>query len=212
MRPRVNSNNHGQPCSMNEPILDFLPWHLTDSSHPAIKRAPARPLDEFADLMAFYRDWLPDLRPRDHARLQATDPASAARIDGLIMASLLLDGLLSARADWAQGRVMRLPVAELTECKVTDAHFRDEIVDFAWRRLCERYVKRTRDLLQASALLGKPWLGGMRYRLAIARIEQVLRAIQVDPTIAYRAGVPPRWKDRLMAGARIIWRTLTGRR
>lgn len=197
---------------MTEPITRFLPWRQTNPGRALAERTPMQPLDEFADLMAFYRDRLPALRPHDHAQRQSSDPASAARIDGLIMACLVLDGLLSARTDWSLGQPMRLPVAELSDVKVTDEHFRRETVDFAWRRLCERYVKRTRDLLQASAMLGKPWLAGMRYRLAIARIEQILRAIQVDPAVAYRGGTPYQWKDRLMAGVRILWRTLTGRR
>lgn len=197
---------------MTEPITDFLPWRQTSPGRALAERTPIRPLNEFADLMAFYRDQLPALRPEDHARRRSGDPASAARVDGLIMASLLLDGLLSARADWSLGQPMRLPLAELSDLKVTEEHFRRETVDFAWRRLCERYVKRSRDLLQASAMLGKPWFGGMRYRLAIARIEQILRAIQVDPAVAYRGGTPHQWKERLMAGMRILWRTLTGRR
>lgn len=174
--------------------------------------SPTHPFEHFADLMTFYRSQLPILRPGNHAELQARDPARAAQIDGLLIAEQLLDGLLSARHDVLNGIALRLPMAELAEYKVTDEHFHQEIVDFAWRRLCERYVKRTRDLLQASAVLGKPWFSGMRYRLSIARIEQVLRAVQVDPAVAYRGGVIPRWTDRLMAGLRIALRTLTGRR
>ncbi|WP_322628591.1 hypothetical protein [Halothiobacillus sp.] len=175
-------------------------------------QSPPQALDQFPDLMTFYRSRLPQLRPLNHAKIQTNDPARAAQIDGLIIAVQLLDGLLSAHSDWAHGVPLRIAMTELSEYKVTDEHFRREIVDFAWRRLCERYVKRTRDLLQASAVLGKPWLSGMRYRFAITRIEQILRAIQVDPTVAYRGGIQPRWTDRLMAGLRIGWRTLTGRR
>lgn len=171
---------------------------------------PPSTLEAFPDLMAFYRDQLPQFRPDNHEQLRLNDPARAAQIDGLIIATQLLDGLLSAREDRLAGRPVRLAEAELTSFKVTDKHFQQEIVDFAWRRLCERYVKRTRDLLQGAAILGKPWWGGMRYRWAIARMEQVLRAIQVDPAVAYRGGIEPRWANRLMAGLRVFWRTLTG--
>lgn len=197
-------------ADMAKPVCRVLPWRPATTDMPPT--SPSHPIDRFPDLMAFYRGQLPKLRPLNHAHIQKTDPARAAQIDGLIVACLMLDGLLSARRDAAHGIPMRLPMAELTEYKVTDEHFRREIVDFAWRRLCERYVKRTRDLLQASAVLGKPWLGGMRFRLAIARMEQVLRAIQIDPAVAYRGGSAPRWADRLMAGLRVTWRTLTGRR
>ncbi len=190
-------------------VLRFLPWPV-----PAESQAPrpAQLLAEFADLMHFYRPELTSFRPANYAAIQQKTPTQAAQIDGLISALLLLDGLLTARSDSAAERPLRLPQAELAEYKVTPTHFTQQTVDFAWRRLCERYVRRCRDLLQAAAPLGKPWLRGMRYRLTIARAEQVLRQIQVDPTVAYQGATKRAWVDELTASARIAWRTLTGRR
>lgn len=192
---------------MSRSVLDFLPWPV--SIHDI---HPSEPLEGFADLMSFYRDQLPRLRPGNHDQLRSSDPAKAAQIDGLIMALLLVDGVLCARTDHQTNKPLRLPVNELAEYRVDTAHFEQQIVDFAWRRLCERYIRRSRDLLQAAAILGKPWLAGMKYRLCIARTEQVLREIQVDPATAYIGGRSPKLMDRLTALARIIWRTLTGRR
>ncbi len=189
-------------------VLRFLPWFNSARMHAA--PAPA-PLAEFADLMQFYRHELPRFRPPAYAAIQQKNPAQAAQIDGLISALLLLDGLLSARADHAAQRPIRLPQTELTEYRVTPDHFTAQTVDFAWRRLCERYVRRSRDLLQAAAVLGKPWLAGMRYRLCIVRAEQVLRQIQVDPAVAYQGASQRALVDQLTASARIAWRALTGR-
>jgi phytoene/squalene synthetase len=192
---------------MPRSVLDFLPWaRTTNDIHPS------EPLDGFADLMRFYKEQLPQLRPANHNRIEASDPAKAAQIDGLIVSLLLIDGLLCAQADHRAGRPLRLPTSELAEYQVEPAHFEQRTVDFAWRRLCERYIRRSRDLLQAAAILGKPLLSGMTYRLCIARAEQVLREIQVDPATAYLGGRNPKLMDRLTAMARIMWRTLTGRR
>lgn len=196
---------------MARSVLDFLPWAIswaisTGDIHPS------EPPEEFADLMRFYRTQLPQVRPKQYDQIKAGDLAKAAQIDGLIVALLLVDGLLCAEMDYRANKPLRLPTRELAEYRVDTTHFAKQTVDFAWRRLCERYIRRSRDLLQASALLGKPWLSGMRYRLCIARTEQVLREIQVDPAVAYVGGRSPKLMDKLTALARILWRTLTGRR
>lgn len=196
---------------MAQSILKFLPW--SSKRKPESRDlTPSKPLEDFADLMTFYRAHLPQLRPEDFERIQLENPAQAAQIDGLIIALLLMDGLLCAREDYLAGRPLRLPTSELTEYRVDGVHFEQQTVDFAWRRLCERTIRRSRDLLQASAILGKPWLTGMPYRLCIARTEQVLREVQVDPANAYRGGKSQKLMDRLTATLRILWRTLTGRR
>lgn len=191
---------------MIDRVIQLLPWRPTniDAARGRLERmgkdaAPA----SFADLITAYRALLSDLRPRSGVSTQMVP-----RIDGLIVAVLLLDGWLDATSDMSLGRTPRLPSDELAEIKVTDSHFQLRTVDFAWRRFSERYGRRIRDLLQGAGLLGKPWLGGMKYRFAIARIEQILRAIQVDPAIAYQGGP----KMAGMAAGRIVWRTLTGRR
>ncbi|HQT42708.1 MAG TPA: hypothetical protein PLD79_01855 [Halothiobacillus sp.] len=192
---------------MTRSVLRFMFW-----PHPNLAaRSPPESLEQLGELMTFYREQLVGFRPNNHSALRLTDPTRAAQIDGLIMALLLLDGLLTARSDALAGRPLRLPTAELTEYKVTPTHFTQQTVDFAWRRLCERYVRRSRDLLQAAAMLGRPWLSGMPYRLCIARTEQVLREIQVDPAGAYQGETRPKLMAKLTAAARIFWRTLTGR-
>ncbi len=192
---------------MSRSLLEFLPWtpRIADIH-------PSAPLEDFADLMGFYKEQLPQLRPRHFEEIRSSDPAKAAQIDGLIIALLLVDGLLCARADHQANKALRLPMSELAEYRVDSAHFEQQTVDFAWRRLCERYIRRSRDLLQASAVLGKSWLTGMPYRLCITRTEQVLREVQVDPATAYHGGGSRKIMDRLTAMARILWRTLTGRR
>jgi hypothetical protein len=190
-------------------VLRFLPWFKPASMQPS---APPSPLVEFADLMRFYRAEIQRFHPSNYAAIQQKSPTQAAQIDGLISALLILDGLLSARSESTAQRPLRLAEAELTEYKVTPAHFTEQTVDFAWRRLCERYVRRSRDLLQAAAPLGKPWARGMRYRLCIARAEQILRQIQVDPAVAYQGASQRAWVDELTASVRIAWRTLTGKR
>lgn len=192
---------------MSRSVLAFLPWPTKAGAIHA-----SESLTGFADLMTFYREQLPRLRPENFDKIESTDPAKAAQIDGLIVALLLVDGLLSAREDHMANRHLRLPTTELAEYRVDTAHFEQRTVDFAWRRFCERYIRRSRDLLQASAILGKPWLSGMPYRLCIARTEQVLREVQVDPATAYLGGRSPKLMDRLTAMARILWRALTGRR
>jgi hypothetical protein len=190
-------------------VLRFLPWFKPATMQPSV---PPSPLAEFADLMGFYRAEIQRFRPSHYTAIQQKSPTQAAQIDGLISALFILDGLLTARSESAAQRPIRLPQAELTEYKVTLAHFSEQTVDFAWRRLCERYVRRSRDLLQAAAPLGKPWARGMRYRLCIAQTEQVLRQIQVDPAVAYQGATQRAWVDELTASARIAWRALTGRR
>lgn len=191
---------------MIERITTLVPWRMSDPERAeyALQQMQADKLIEsFAELVSSYREILPHLRPK--APLSSD---RQARIDGLLIAILLLDGWLDAADDYRFGRHPRLPFQELMELHVTEAHFQQQTVDFAWRRLTERYGRRIRDLLQGAAILGKPWIGGLRYRYGIARIEQILRAIQVDPQLAYRGGPKP----SAMAQGRITWRTLTGRR
>jgi len=191
---------------MIERITTLIPWTVTSpaEAEQALERLTTdTPVTSFAELISGYREILPHLRPRGR---MSSD--RQARIDGLLMAILLLDGWLDAANDIRLGRHPRLPAEELADLRVTEAHFEEQTVDFAWRRMSERYGRRIRDLLQGAAILGKPWIGGLRYRFAIARIEQILRAVQVDPALIYRGGP----KSSAMALGRIFWRSLTGRR
>lgn len=192
---------------MHARIRSLLGWSPADpSARPDL--VPAAPLDTLGDLMEHYRGVAPAFRPRGFETL---DPADRARIDGLIAAVLLLDGLMDAREDRLADRPLRLPVDELAELKITDAHLLEARVDFALRRMGERYGQRIRKLMQGAAPLGRPWLGGWRYRLTIARVEQLLRARQVEPALWFDAQKTAGIMDRPMAAARIAWRVLTGR-
>ena len=190
-------------------VLRFLPWRShTQEPTPTQGQIPAQPLNSFAELMAEQRAQAPAFRP---ARVP-NDTATRAQIDGLIAALWLLDGFLAARRDIALGHNPRISQTELTENRVTPEHFEQQRVDFAWRRFTEHQVKRCRALLQAAAPLGKPWLTGARYRRCIARTEQVLRRLQLDPALAYLGDCPETPWAKLTASARIAWRVISKRR
>jgi len=176
-----------------------------------LRDAPLVPVTEPAnlgDLVAHYRDRLPAFRPDWFERLDKTDQA---RVDGLITAVLLVDGWLDAHADWAAGRAMRLPADTLADMRVSEAHWQAKRVDFAFRRFNEHFAGQIRGVLQGAAALGRPWLGGWRYRLTIARVEQILRERQVDPALWFEENPRRAPLARLMAAARIAWRVVTGR-
>ncbi|KTG16122.1 MULTISPECIES: hypothetical protein [unclassified Guyparkeria] len=176
-----------------------------------LREAPLVPVTEPAnlgDLIAHYRARLPAFRPAWFKRLGKADQA---RVDGLITAVLMLDGWLDAHADWAAGHAMRLPADTLAEMRVTDSHWREKRVDFAFRRFNEHFAGQIRGVLQGAAALGQPWLGGWRYRLTIARVEQILRERQVDPSLWFTDRTERHGMARPMAAARVAWRVLTGR-
>lgn len=176
-----------------------------------LREAPLVPVTEPAnlgDLIAHYRARLPAFRPAWFKELDKTDQA---RIDGLITAVLMVDGWLDAHADWAAGHAMRLPADVLAEMRVTDTHWREKRVDFAFRRFNEHFASQIRGVLQGAAALGQPWLGGWRYRLTIARVEQILRERQVDPGLWFEDRNHRSALASLMASARIAWRVATGR-
>ncbi|MFP4639980.1 MAG: hypothetical protein ACLFMY_06035 [Guyparkeria sp.] len=192
---------------MNTRIHRLITWRPR-AWVPAHELRPSIQPASLADLVAHYRDGLPVLRPRFFDRLDRT---TQARIDGLITAALLVDGWLEAPTDRRKGRPMRLPSDELADCRVEDAHFEEKRVDFAFRRFNERFAGQIRRVLQGAAPLGRPWFGGLRYRLAIARIEQVLRERQVDPALWFEERPARPAVTRLVATTRITWRVLTGR-
>jgi len=192
---------------MHERIRKLLSWQPAEpKGRPEL--VPQKPPETLGDLMAHHRANAPAFRPRGFENLP---PADRARIDGLIAAVLVLDGLMDAREDRLAGRPLRLPAEELAELKITDEHLLEARVDFALRRMGERYGQRIRRLMQGAAPLGRPWLRGWRYRLAIARVEQLLRARQVDPALWFDAQKTARPMDRPMAAVRIAWRVLTRR-
>ncbi len=188
-------------------IASLLAWPV----EARLRNAALAPVTEPAnlgDLIAHYRARLPTFRPKWFDRLNPTDQA---RVDGLITAVLMVDGWLDAHADWQAGRAMRLPADALAEMRVTEAHWREKRVDFAFRRFNEHFARQIRGVLQGAAPLGRPWLGGWRYRLMVARVEQILRERQVEPALWF--GTQPRrgWLNRPMAWSRIAWRVLTRR-
>ena len=188
-------------------VLDLLAWPV----EARLRDTPLSPTTEPAnlgDLVAFYRERLATLRPAGFDRLPAADQA---RVDGLITAVLLVDGWLDAPADRAEERAMRLPADELADMRVTDAHWDEKRVDFAFRRFNERFAGQIRGVLQGAAPLGRPWLAGWRYRLTIARVEQILRERQVDPALWFEEKPMRAPLARLMAAGRIAWRVATGR-
>ena len=184
-------------------VLRYLPWRV-----PLRGKTPAHPLHSFAELMTEQRAQAPDFRPPRTSE----DPAVRAQIDGLIAALWLLDGFLAARRDIAHGIIPRISQEECTAHGITPEHFTQQRVDFAWRRFTEQQIKRCRALLQAAAPLGKPWVRGARYRLSIARTEQVLRRLQIDPALAYLGDCPQTPWGLLTANARIAWRVLSKKR
>ncbi len=188
-------------------IADLLAWPV----EARLRNAPLVPVTEPAnlgDLIAHYRARLPAFRPEGFDRLGTTDQA---RVDGLITAVLLVDGWLDAHSDWEAGRAMRLPADMLTEMRVTDAHWREQQVDFAFRRFNEHFASQIRGVLQGAAPLGRPWLSGWRYRLVIARVEQILRERQVEPALWFGAQPRRGWLNRPAAWLRVAWRVLTRR-
>ncbi|WP_407275214.1 hypothetical protein [Halothiobacillus sp. DCM-1] len=184
-------------------VLRFLPWRVPAHGAPLTGTPPG-----FADLMTEARAQIEHFRPRP----RPADPAQRAQIDGLITALWLLDGFLSAGTDIAAGRIPRLSGDECRDYGITPEHFAQRRVDFLWRRYTEFQLRRCRNLLQAAAPLGKPWLRGARFRLCIARTEQVLRRLQLDPALAYTGAFPASFWARLTAAARIAWRVLSKRR
>lgn len=188
-------------------VTSLLAWPV----EARLRNAPLSPLETPADmgeLITFYRERLDAFRPPAFEHLAETD---RARVDGLITAVLLVDGWLDAAADHQNGQAMRLPADELAQLGVTDAHWRAQRVDFAFRRFNERFAGRIRGILQGAAPLGRPWLAGWRYRLTVARVEQILRERQVDPSLWFTSEPrrsPVAWAT---ASLRILWRVLTGR-
>ncbi|MCL7751612.1 hypothetical protein LV475_08390 [Guyparkeria hydrothermalis] len=188
-------------------VTSLLAWPV----EARLRNAPLSPVEtptDMGELITFYRERLDAFRPSAFERLSETDQA---RVDGLITAVLLVDGWLDAAADREAGQAMRLPANELAQLGVTDAHWREQQVDFAFRRFNERFAGRIRGILQGAAPLGRPWLAGWRYRLTIARVEQILRERQVDPALWFDhepRRSPVAWGT---ASLRILWRVLTGR-
>lgn len=188
-------------------VTTLLAW----SVDARLRDAPLVPVTEPAnlgDLIAHYRARLPAFRPAWFDQLDKTDQA---RVDGLITAVLMVDGFLDAHADGKAGHAMRLPADTLAEMRVTEAHWQEKRVDFAFRRFNEHFASQIRGVLQGAAALGRPWLGGWRYRLTIARVEQILRERQVDPGLWFEDDAARSPLARLMAGMRIAWRVVSGR-
>ena len=188
-------------------ITALLAWPV----NVRLKQAPLVPITEPAnlgDLITHYRARLPAFRP---AWFNDLGKADQARVDGLITAVLMVDGWLDAYADWEAGHAMRLPADMLAKMRVTEAHWQEKRVDFAFRRFNEHFAAQIRGVLQGAAPLGQPWLGGWRYRLTIARVEQILRERQVDPALWFEERPAHSAVTRLVATTRITWRVLTGR-
>ena len=188
-------------------VTSLLAW----SVDARLRNAPLTPVttpEDMGDLIAFYRDRLAAFHPPWFEHLSATDQA---RIDGLITAVLLVDGWLDAAADRQAGHAMRLPADELAQLGVTEAHWQEQRVDFAFRRFNERFAGRIRGVLQGAAPLGEPWLAGWRYRLTIVRVEQILRERQVDPSLWFQTETTRSPVARATAALRIAWRVVTGR-
>ena len=188
-------------------VTALLAWPV----NVRLREAPLVPVTEPAnlgDLIAHYRARLPAFRP---AWFKDLDRADQARVDGLITAVLMVDGWLDAHADWVAGHAMRLPADVLAEMRVTDAHWREKRVDFAFRRFNELFAGQIRGVLQGAAALGRPRLAGWRYRLTIARVEQILRERQVDPSLWFEEREHRSVPAGLVASARVAWRVVTGR-
>lgn len=188
-------------------VSRLLAWRV-DARLPEVSLIPATELADLGDLITHYRELLPAFRPKWFDRLSTTDQA---RVDGLITAVLLVDGWLDAHTDQAAGRAMRLPADELADLRVSEAHWQEKRVDFAFRRFNERFATRIRGVLQGAAALGQPWFGGWRYRLTIARVEQILRERQVDPGLWFEDKTTRSPIARLTAGLRTAKRVVTGR-
>jgi len=185
--------------------LDYLlSWSAPDLDKAALS-PPNQPAD-LGELINHYRLQIPYLRPNDYEQLNCADQA---RVDGLLVGLLLLDGLLSLPETLKQGQPLRLAADDMARYQFTHQHVENRIVDFALRMMIQQTGKRSRDLLQASAALGRPWIRGARYRLSIARAEQLLRLAQTHPEIAYTGMDALGLKNHLMMQLRIAWRVLT---
>ncbi|RRQ24220.1 hypothetical protein D5687_03830 [Guyparkeria sp. SCN-R1] len=188
-------------------VASLLGWPV-DARQLNAPLAPASTPENMGELVTFYRERLAAFRPPWFERLSPTDQS---RVDGLLTAVLLVDGWLDAAADRQAEHAVRLPADELAQLGVTDAHWNDQRVDFAFRRFNERFAGRIRGILQGAAPLGRPWLAGWRYRLTIVRVEQILRERQVDPSLWFQtetARSPVAWAT---AAIRITWRVVAGR-
>lgn len=188
-------------------VTSLLAWPV-DARQFNAPLAPVEAPEDMGELIAFYRDRLDAFRPPWFQDLSSTD---RARVDGLITAVLLVDGWLDAPADRQAGHPMRLPTDELAQLGVTEAHWNEHRVDFAFRRFNERFAGRIRGILQGAAPLGRPWRQGWRYRLTIVRVEQILRERQVDPSLWFETQASRTPVAQAMATMRIAWRVLTGR-
>ncbi|MFI9653555.1 hypothetical protein ABGV17_02320 [Guyparkeria sp. GHLCS8-2] len=188
-------------------VASLLGWPV-DARLRNAPLAPASTPENMGELVTFYRERLAAFRPPWFKRLSSADQS---RVDGLITAVLLVDGWLDAAADRQAGHALRLPADELAQLGVTEAHWNEKRVDFAFRRFNERFAGRIRGVLQGAAPLGRPWLRGWRYRLTIVRVEQILRERQVDPSLWFETEASRSPVAQAMASARIAWRVFTGR-
>ncbi|MFI9652191.1 hypothetical protein [Guyparkeria halopsychrophila] len=188
-------------------VASLLAWPV-DARQLNAPLAPVKAPEDMGDLIAFYRNRLAAFRP---PWFESISSADQARIDGLITAVLLVDGWLDAPADRQAGHAMRLPADELVQLGVTEAHWNEQRVDFAFRRFNERFAGRIRGVLQGAAPLGRPWRQGWRYRLTIVRVEQILRERQVDPSLWFETKASRTPVAQAMAAMRVAWRVLTGR-
>ncbi len=188
-------------------VTSLLAW----PSDARLRNAPLTPVEtpsDMGELIAFYRERLDPFRPTGFKNLTSTDQA---RVDGLITAVLLVDGWLDAASDRAHNQAMRLPAEEIAQLGITEAHWQEKRVDFAFRRFNERLAGQIRGVLQGAAPLGRPWVAGWRYRLTIARVEQILRERQVDPSLWFETTPRRSLVARGTATLRIAWRVVTGR-
>lgn len=189
---------------MHQRLNYLLSWSAPNLSK-AVLSPPNLPAN-LGELINHYRLQLPYLRPHDFEQLNRADQA---RIDGLLVGMLLLDGLLSLPETLKQGQALRLAADDMARYQFTHQHIENHTVDFALRMMIEQTGKRSRDLLQGSAALGRSWIGGARYRLSIARAEQLLRLAQTQPETVYTGMDALGLKSRLMMQLRIAWRVLS---
>lgn len=189
---------------MHEQIRALLSWQAPNLEQAQL--APASIAANTPELINHYRLQLPHLRPGFYDKLTRADQA---RLDGLLVGVLLLDGLLSLPESLQQNLPLRLAADDMAEYQFTHQHVLDQRVDFATRMMIEKTGKRSRDLLQAGALLGNPWFSGWRYRLLIARTEQWLRLVQTRPEILFYSSNALTTKDMLMIKLRVFWRVLS---
>jgi len=146
--------------------------------------------DDFGMVMARCRAAVNILHDDEH---MPTDPAQRARLESLMVTALLLDGLMNARRDSQAGLAPLLPINDLRKYMVTEEQILNAEVDFAWRRFVEAYAQRLFALLQAVTPLGRGWLAGMKYRLAIVLLERHVNILKQNPEAAFD-DTPPRLK------------------